>query len=139
MEGCVPSRRKTILLVSYIVLLFAGSLVPMSFDAGTPDFLMQLSPTMQNLLHIPLFMGLAILWVQVLGRYNATARFKLPLALCFTMLLGVANEYLQLHVDGRYASLTDIIMNGIGALLGAALYRRLESSSPNFLKKLVCE
>lgn len=74
-------------------------------------------PTLQNLLHIPLFGLLAWLWYRTLGAWN----MRHEAALFFTLILaagfGLFDEWHQLHVPGRYASFTDISLNCAGVVL----------------------
>jgi len=54
-------------------------------------------------------------------------RLGLPGAFFLGAAMAAAIELLQLAVPGRYSTLADVLSNGAGSLLGAALYRGLAS------------
>jgi VanZ family protein len=80
-----------------------------------------LTPTLQNLLHIPAFALLAVLWSHVLP---TTTRGTVSVLL-ITVGYGAYDEWFQLGVPGRYGSLTDWVLDLLGALAGILLYRYL--------------
>ncbi len=88
------------------------------------------TPELQNLLHIPLFGGLAAAWywaLRPLFRHRNRTLF-----LCFLIPAGYAffDEWYQLQVPGRYGSLTDAALDltGIAATLA---YVQLGSANAN--------
>ena len=74
-------------------------------------------PALQNLLHIPMFGLLAWLWYRTLSAWNMRHKAALLFALILAAGFGLFDEWHQLHVPGRYASLTDITLNIIGVIL----------------------
>jgi len=115
------------ILIFYLVLTFGYmggiywlSSIPGNIDpeeTGLYGIISWTPPALQNLLHIPLFGILAWLWYRTLGCWFASRRVLLSLSFLFAAGYGVIDEYHQLQVPGRYASLTDIALNSLGALL----------------------
>jgi VanZ family protein len=79
------------------------------------------SPDWQNLLHIPLYAGLAASWLWGLAGYQLGHRHRLGISLVLTMLWAIVDETYQMGVPGRYGSLTDMALNMLGAS-GAIAY-----------------
>ncbi len=79
-------------------------------------------PALQNLLHVPLFAGLAWLWCWALEAWPARAPGVI--AGLVTAAYGVVDELHQAFVPGRYGSLTDMSLNIVGAAVGIWVYRR---------------
>ena len=77
------------------------------------------SPTIQNLLHIPLFAGLAHLWAMSLRKLDHSRPYAWAAAL--TIGYGVIDEWHQAFVPGRYASMMDVALDGAGAGLAVVL------------------
>jgi VanZ family protein len=107
----------------YMALLHRLSSIPGKVEMeGVLDVVyFSLTPTIQNLLHIPAFAVLALLWSHVLPTTLGGAVSVLLL----TGGYGAYDEWFQLGVPGRYGSLTDWVLDLFGALVGIALYRLL--------------
>lgn len=84
-----------------------------------------LPPDLQNLLHIPVFAVLAALLCRALVAWPLERRSVIAIALLATAAWGVLDEWHQASVPGRYSSLTDVILDGIGAAAGAWIYTHL--------------
>ena len=138
-KACKPSKRKISLLLVYILFLLVTSLVPMDREIVGLLFLLALKPALQNLLHIPLFMLLSILLLQVLQNNKPLLRSRILLSLILSCFIGIFNEYIQIFVPGRYPSIIDMGFNTLGAILGIALYAKLERSGESLIRRLVCE
>ncbi len=118
---------RLLLPLIYMTGIFFLSSIP---DTGNPvteaeKVLVWIKPGLQNLLHIPLFGGLALCWHLALKTWSRPLRHRVLLAFCFSMLYAVADELHQLGVPGRYASVLDLGTNllGISAVLGYILSR----------------
>ena len=90
-------------------------------DDGTPEtlgekLLQWASPEFQNLLHIPLFGGLAAAWYWALRPMTAKPATAMGLTFFITVCYSFFDEWHQLHVPGRYGSWTDIALNVVGAV-----------------------
>lgn len=75
-------------------------------------------PTFQNFLHIPLFGGLAYVWVVTLLKLRMSK--PLLLAAVITVAYGVIDEWHQFYVPGRYASAVDVGIDSVGVALALA-------------------
>ena len=60
---------------------------------------------------------LAILWMWTLAGIESLPH-RMVLSFVPALVLGVALEWYQTTVPGRYGSITDILLNTVGALLG---------------------
>ena len=103
--------------------IFALSSIPDTGQIDSPiDQVFQwVSPQMQNLLHIPLFGGLAGSWFWALTSITTQFRSRISTGMALTLLYSVADEVHQLSVPGRFGSYTDILLNVIGAFLALIL------------------
>jgi VanZ family protein len=119
-----PTRKLRLLLpLAYMTAIFALSSIP---DTETPanaleSALRWASPELQNLLHIPLFGGLAWCWHWGLQPWLRSKSWRLCAALAVTLAYSVLDEVHQLGVPGRFGSLTDVALNAIGAVLALAV------------------
>ncbi|MBK8992690.1 MAG: VanZ family protein [Gammaproteobacteria bacterium] len=119
-----PTRKLRLLLpLAYMTAIFALSSIP---DTETPanaleSALRWASPELQNLLHIPLFGGLAWCWHWGLRSWMKQEQWRLGAALALTLAYAVLDEIHQLYVPGRFGSLTDVVLNAVGAVLALAV------------------
>lgn len=93
-------------------------------DDGVPTFLGLVPPTLQNLLHIPLFGLLAYSWARTLTRLGNGVALALAAAGVIAFGWGVLDEWHQLYVPGRYGSLTDVLLDGVGVACGLLVFYR---------------
>ena len=111
--------------LAYMAAIYALSSIPdtQTDPANLAEQALQWTPpTLQNLLHIPLYGGLAVSWYwALLTAKSASQATRLLLMVALTIAYGVYDEVHQLSVPGRYGSVTDLILNTIGALVAAAL------------------
>ena len=80
---------------------------------------------LQNLAHIPAYALLAFLWRWSLDAYTR-ARTAVILALVLTIGFGIFQEFYQSLIPGRYASLSDIFSDALGAALGLWMFSRMK-------------
>lgn len=135
---CSPSRGKIALLLLLVACIFSTSLISLDLDSGVLAFIGLSEGTAFNLMHIPLFMFITVLWLQVAYVYDIPRWRKSASAFLFSLLVGVLYEFVQLLIPGRNPSLADIAINSLAALAGIALYLLLERTRPNMLRKIVC-
>ena len=84
-------------------------------------------PTLQNLLHVPVYAVLCALWWRALRGWGLRA--ALPWAAAIAVTYGILDEVHQAFVPGRYASVADALLNAGGVSLAAALLRRRQRAS----------
>ncbi len=110
--------------VLYMLGIFALSSVPgvIPDDAPAPYQIFNwVPPAIQNLLHIPVYAGLAFLWRWYLA-VPLRPLVAVLMALLITISYGIFDEWYQSFVPGRYSSFTDVVFNSIGAGLGVLAY-----------------
>lgn len=114
-----------------LTLAFAAFVIGLSVTPGLerPDdnifswLFANTAPLAQKILHIVTYAILTALWMWTLAGVTSTpARVALTLALA--MGLGIALEWFQTTVPGRYGTIADILLNSLGVALGivAALF-----------------
>ncbi len=111
------------LTLGYMAGIYGLSSLPGDIDpedAGLYGIIAWTPPAVQNLLHLPLFGLLAWLWHRTLRDWIHPSRWRLLTAFLLTAGYGILDEWHQLYVPGRYASLTDMSLNVLGA--GLVLY-----------------
>ncbi len=112
-----------------LVLAFMGGLYVLSSMPGRlraddwliVRFLAQTPPVVQKVLHVLLYGGLSWLWFWVLEPLPMRLHFRLLAAFLIATGFGALNEWNQMHLPDRYASLTDVVLNAVGAGLGLAI------------------
>ena len=109
--------------------LFALSSIPgdASPDTTIGALFDWVSPTWQNLLHIPLYTGLCLSWIWALDPVSLNPRKRLVIAFALTAVWSALDETHQIFVPGRYASLTDLALDLAGAGLAVYLTWRMRS------------
>ena len=102
------------LLSSLWALVIAAGLLypaPPGPSSGLPEW-------MPTVAHLVLFLVLAWLLVPAQGEAPGRRRWAVACALAFAY--GGLLEVAQIWIEGRGAEWLDVIMNGVGAVLGAA-------------------
>lgn len=118
-----PHPWRLLLPLVYMAAIFALSSIPDTAapETGLERALQWVSPGAQNLLHIPLFGGLAWCWHWGLQSWVKQERWRVGAALALTLAYSVLDEIHQLGVPGRFGSLTDVALNAAGAVLALAV------------------
>jgi VanZ family protein len=88
-----------------------------------------LTPSLQNALHIPAYGALAFSWQWALRAWPCTAKQAAIAACVIASGYGAFDEYHQVFVPQRYASLSDVVLNVAGALLGVWAFSRTVAGS----------
>ena len=118
--------------ILYMALLLVTACVPTDGSEVTDHhflwFLALVPVDIQNFLHIPAYAILAFLWRWSLNRMRP--RLAVLLSLILTMTFGVTQEWAQSLVPGRFASLSDILFDAVGAVIGLWLYGALLARVP---------
>ncbi len=117
-----------IALLAYMALLAYASLKPI--EPRTAAAISATRRAVNNLLHVPAYGLLAVLWMLVLGgTAHSARRLRTILVACLAaVLFGAVMEVLQgLTVRGRMAGWEDLGLNTLGAVLAGiatALWHR---------------
>lgn len=112
-----------LLPMCYMVALFCVSSIPGDVMEVAPGFRL-LTPNWQNLLHVPVYGGLALSWWWALETRLTEKKPRLIAAFTLTMMYGLVDETWQLYIPGRYGSLTDLALNALGAAIALWLVAR---------------
>jgi VanZ family protein len=128
MKTCKLSRNKISLSLIYMLFLLASSLIPMDRQIRGLEFLIDLKPTIQNLLHVPMYFILSIFLLQIFHKSQSEPWKRNFLVLLIAGFFGIINEIIQIPVPGRYGGLTDILLNFAGAILGIIVFGLVEKS-----------
>ncbi|MDD5577966.1 MAG: VanZ family protein [Methylobacter sp.] len=118
------SRSSIIWPLLYMAGIFCLSSIP---DQGVANHALNplgwVSPNTQNFIHLPVYAGLAGLWVWTLRHWFARFSYRLIWALILTVGYGVLDEWHQTFVPGRFGTLTDVGFDFIGATIGLLVYK----------------
>ena len=104
--------RWPLLAIAYMAALFLLSSIPDDSDLGRR--ILFPPPAVQNLLHVPVYAGLSWIWWRAL-RARTGPRPAALLAGAIATGYGVLDEIHQMYVPGRFASITDALLNTAGA------------------------
>lgn len=101
----------------YTTSMILTSLIPMDDSPNTPMFWSVMPPSLQNFLHVPMFIGFTYLLGSLMeDLFKKTNRIAIILIISFCM--GTLLEMIQSFVPGRYPGLVDILLNLLGAVIG---------------------
>ena len=120
-----------LLTLGYMAGIYYLSSIPGEADpqnALLSGIILWTPPALQNLVHIPLFGVLAWLWYRTLGAWIKNSRLLFMLAFMLTTGFGILDEWHQLYVPGRYASITDTALNALGAAIAVWLLSRAQAA-----------
>lgn len=112
--------RRVLAPIAYMGLIFILSSIP--GNSSDPDTLLEqsliwITPNLQNLLHIPLFFGLALTWIYSLNNIIKNHLLVLVTASFLSTVYGLLDEIHQTQIPGRYGSISDLALDTLGAIL----------------------
>ena len=119
----MSSKLRIFIPLTYMLGIFVLSSIPDTgrIETQVDKIFHWVSPQLQNLLHIPLFGGLAGCWYWALKPWIHGVNRKVTTAFILTMIYSFFDEYHQLSVPGRFGSFTDLGLNAIGSILILAM------------------
>jgi VanZ family protein len=106
--------------LSFAVLLIVLSVTPGDSQKNDSIFVWLIASTptlLQKIMHVAAYAALAFLWVWTLEHIKQEP-MRLAMAFALTLGLGIALEWFQTLVPGRFGTLFDIILNSFGAIAG---------------------
>ena len=115
--------------LSYMLTIFIMSSVPGDSDIFTRGILIILIPTVQNLLHIPLFGLLAFLWIITFKLWSHTEKLSIRMAVLISVNYSFLDEVYQYFVPGRYMSITDVFLDILGVFSAIGIYKLVSKKS----------
>jgi VanZ family protein len=107
-----------------MAVIFILSSIPDTGETG--DLGATISPQLQNLLHIPAYGLLALLWLLTLKTRGMAWRRSLGAAFVLATAYGIGMEIFQGWIPGRVPSVSDALFNVLGILLCIGLYWWIE-------------
>lgn len=115
--------------LSYMAFLFFMSSLP---GEGSENILSSVTPTFQNLLHLPAFGLLTLFLIWTFQNYRCRDRLSIVLGMFIAGLYGAGLELYQSMVPGRFPSMSDFFLNLAGIFLFAWMSSRFKIQ-PTFL------
>ena len=124
----IPFAARLLATLAAAAAIIAASTVPGTPKPGDAAFvwLVYATPTgLQKSLHVVAYGVLAVLTLWTLQERVASGSVRILAVVLSTLVLGALLEWYQTTVPGRFGSLTDVLLNGAGILLGVLVARWL--------------
>jgi len=107
-----------VVTLGYMCVLFILSSIP---GGGENEHLF-LSSRVTNMLHVPAYGLLALLWIFTLRNHGVTEHRSMCVAFLVAWGYGAFIELIQVWIPGRFPSAFDVMLNGAGSLIFIWLY-----------------
>ena len=111
-------------MLAYMALLFV--LATLSGTGSLVDLMSLVPPSLQNLAHAPAYGLLSLLWIITLKNRGMGHQRSLVLAPFLASTCGALTEICQIWVPGRFPSVSDGLLDIVGALLFVSMYQMPE-------------
>ena len=119
----IPLLYRWLVTLAFIALIIALSIVPGRAEPGDSVFswlVVNTAAPVQKTMHVAIYAALVVLWMWALEAVGSRA-LRALLGFILAIGLGALLEWCQLYVAGRFGTLSDVLLNGVGALLGLLL------------------
>ncbi len=127
-----------VVAIGYMLLILITSVIPAEIHSGVAlKGFRFFIPFIKNLMHVPMYAILTILWMQILKQYDRGGTKRIVLVFFLSSAFGILNELIQLAIPGRYATISDITLNTIGMVCGIMVYFLVERRKPGLLRWIV--
>ncbi len=116
----ITTLSRLLITLAFVVLVIVLSVIPGKSQTGDSIFvwLIANTPTLvQKLMHVAVYAALVFLWAWTLEHIESQT-IRLATAFALTVSLGIALEWYQTTVPGRFGTLLDVLLNSLGALAG---------------------
>ncbi len=113
-----------VILIGYMAVIFMLSSIPDTGDTGQVTAFV--SPTIQNIFHLPAYGLLGLLWIFTLRTRGFPENRSVWLAILLSSAYGGLMEIYQIWVPGRFPSILDFFVNVSGVLLFIWLYQQMK-------------
>ena len=125
-----PRRIHIVAPLFFMALLYWFSSLPgapLPEDPALYALFDWLPPSVQNALHVPAYAALTLAWYWALRAWLRTPSATVLGACAIASTYGLLDEWHQSYVPGRYASLTDVLLDVAGVALGIWLANWIDS------------
>jgi glycopeptide antibiotics resistance protein len=119
----IPVFFRCLITLAFVALIVILSVTPDRSETGDSIFVWLVATTpslLQKILHVTCYAVLTFLFAWTLEKFGSTLS-RLGLSFIFAIGLGIALEWYQTMVPGRFGTLGDVLLNGLGALAGLVL------------------
>jgi hypothetical protein len=116
----VPLAYRLAITLAFVGVVAGLSIAPGVERSGDSLFVWLVVHTatpVQKTMHVAVYALLTVLWVWTLQAIESWLP-KLLLAFALSLSIGVALEWYQMSVPGRFGTITDVLLNGIGVIAG---------------------
>lgn len=126
---CIDKLRLPVALAYMAIILWMSSVPGVISEDATSlhRVFLWVPPGIQNLLHVPVYAGLAVAWGGALSLWLSRHWWIVGGAFFITVSFGIADECYQSFIPGRFASVGDILANALGAFIGVGFYSCIRS------------
>jgi glycopeptide antibiotics resistance protein len=117
----MPLFGRLLITLGLVVLIIVLSVTPGRNEPGDTGFVWLIAVTpklLQKIMHFAVYASLALLWSWSLDSVDPKW-LRIAAAFVLAVGLGIALEWAQTMVPGRFGTLTDVLLNSAGALAGA--------------------
>lgn len=129
----MKKTHRVIVPLAYMAAILLLSSIPNTDDPASAFMfgltLQWVEPQVQNLLHIPLFGGLAWCWFWALSGRKLGYKAALVASFTISTTFSMIDELYQLTVPGRFGSFTDFCLDVTG-VLAMCIYQWRVSTAP---------
>ena len=119
----IPLPYRYLIVLAFVALIVALSIAP---GRAQPDdtvfswLVVNTAAPVQKALHFVIYAALVVLWMWTLEAVGSRT-LRALLSVTLAIGLGAVLEWYQLSVPGRFGSLTDVLLNSAGAIIGLLL------------------
>ena len=103
-----------------MIIIFILSSIPADDDRDMGNIVGR--EIVQNMLHIPMFGLLAVLWLKTFCNMNFNFRKAIAFSALITCSYSAFDEFHQAFIPGRFASGLDFLLNVTGLCMGLVVY-----------------
>ena len=119
----IPLLYRWLVTLAFISVIVTLSILPSRAEPGDSVFswlVINTAPPIQKAMHVAMYAALVVLWMWTLEAVGSRA-LRALLSVILAIGLGALLEWRQLYVAGRFGTLTDVLLNSAGAVIGLVL------------------
>ena len=119
----IPIFLRCFITLAFVALVIILSIIPGEGEIGDSIFVWLVATTpslLQKFLHVTCYAVLTFLIAWTLEQFGSLL-FRLGFSFTLAIAMGVFLEWYQTMVPGRFGTFGDVLLNGLGALVGLVL------------------